>query len=87
LAGGAIALTNGFLLARRMRFNRRKVGQSAQRHLLTFYLSGVERFFAVLALFALSLGPLNLKPLPLIVGFVLGQLALVFSTLILRKIE
>lgn len=87
LAGGAIALTNGLLLAWRMRGNRHTVRQSAQRHLWVFYLSSVERFLAVLVLLALSLGPLNMKPLPLILGFVLGQLALVFSTLILRKIE
>lgn len=87
LAGGAVALTNTLLLAWRMRGNPRSADRSAQGHLWTFYRSSLERFFVVGALLAAGMGPLGFKPLPLLAGFVLGQMALVFSFLIIRRIE
>lgn len=87
LAGGAVALTNTLLLAWRMRGDPRSADQSAQGHLWTFYRSSLERFFVVASLLVTGMGPLGFKPLPLLAGFVLGQLALVFSFLIIRRIE
>lgn len=83
LGGGAVALTNTLLLAWRMRGDT--ADRSAQRHLWTFYRSSLERFFVVGALLAVGMGPLGFKPLPLVAGFVLGQMALVFSFLIIRR--
>jgi len=87
LAGGAVALTNTLLLAWRMRGGPGSADRSAQRHLWTFYRSSLERFFVVGALLAAGMGPLAFTPLPLVAGFVLGQMALVFSFLIIRRIE
>jgi ATP synthase protein I len=87
LAGGGVALTNTLLLAWRMRDGPRSANQSAQGHLWTFYRSSLERFFVVGSLLAAGMGPLGFKPLPLLAGFVLGQMALVFSFLIIRRTE
>ena len=88
LAGGAVALTNTLLLVWRMRDDHRSANQkSAQGHLWTFYRSSLERFFVVGSLLAAGMGPLEFKPLPLLAGFVLGQMALVFSFLIIRRTE
>jgi ATP synthase protein I len=87
LAGGGVALTNTLLLAWRMRDGPRSANQSAQGHLWTFYRSSLERFFVVGLLLAAGMGPLEFKPLPLLAGFVLGQMALVFSFLIIRRTE
>jgi len=87
LAGGGVALTNTLLLAWRMRDDHRSANQSAQGHLWTFYRSSLERFFVVGSLLAAGMGPLGFKPLPLLAGFVLGQMALVFSFLIIRRTE
>jgi len=46
------------------------------------YRTAVERFVLVLLLFAVALGTLQLDPLALITGFIVGQLALVFKELI-----
>lgn len=87
LAGGGVALTNTLLLAWRMRDDHRSANQSAQGYLWTFYRSSLERFFVVGLLLAAGMGPLEFKPLPLLAGFVLGQMALVFSFLIIRRTE
>lgn len=87
LAGGAVALTNSLLLAWRMRGDRRTGDRSPQGHLWTFYRSSLERFLVVASLLAIGIGPLGFKPLPLLAGFVLGQMALVFSFLIIRRTE
>ena len=87
LAGGAAALTNTLLLAWRMRDDPRSADRTAQGHLWTFYRSSLERFFVVGSLLATGMGPLGLKPLPLLAGFVLGQLALIVFSLIMRRTE
>lgn len=84
LAGGMVALTNALMLGWRMRTGRRDLHQDAHRHLRAFYRSSLERFFIVGLLLVAGLGPLSLKPAPLLAGFVMGQLALMFS-LFIRK--
>lgn len=83
LAGGAVALANTLLLAWRMRGNKGALYLNAQQHLRTFYRSSLERFFVVMLLLAVGMGPLALQPLPLLAGFVLGQLALIVSSLLI----
>ena len=74
--GGAMALSNTLLqLWHWWRFERKGGSGSAQNALL-FYRIAIERFVMTLALFALGLGVLKLMPLPLMSGFIAGQLAL-----------
>ncbi len=77
--GGLIAMTNARLLEwRRRRADRGRV-LSAGESLRLLYRTAVERFVLVVLLFALALGTLQLDPLALITGFIVGQLALVFT--------
>jgi len=76
--GGLTAALNiGWLLWRRHRADSGRA-LSAGQSLRLLYRSALERFFLVALLFALGLGALELDPLALLTGFVVGQLALVF---------
>jgi len=80
--GGLIAMTNVLLLEwRRLGADRGRV-LSAGESLRLLYRTAVERFLLVLLLFAVALGTLQLDPLALITGFIVGQLALLFTVLI-----
>jgi len=80
--GGLIAMANVLLLEwRRLRADRGRA-LSAGESLRLLYRTAVERFVLVLLLFAAALGTLQLDPLALITGFIVGQLALVFKELI-----
>jgi ATP synthase protein I len=79
LYGGGVALANTLLLMwRRGRSTRRKPAD-AQRQLRMFYLSSVERFLAVATLLVAGMTALGLSPLPMVAGFVLGQLTLLIA--------
>lgn len=80
--GGAVAVSNTLLLAWRIRTGARESTRSPHHELAKLVRSSVERFFVVALLIAAGLGWLKLMPAPLLAGFVLGQLALVVSTLI-----
>jgi ATP synthase protein I len=80
--GGLIAMANVLLLEwRRLGADRGRV-LSAGESLRLLYRTAVERFLLVLLLFAVALGTLQLDPLALITGFIVGQLALLFTVLI-----
>src|SRR5574340_1135166 len=87
LAGGAVALANTLMLVWRMRGDKDAPSLNGQQHLRTFYRSSLERFFVVALLLVVGMGPLALQPLPLLAGFVLGQLALIVSSLIIGRVE
>lgn len=76
LFGSAIALTNSGLLAWRMARVQRRPAGDAYRDLRSFYFAALERFAIVIMLFAAGLGALNLPALPLLSGFIAGQLVL-----------
>jgi ATP synthase protein I len=77
--GGLIAMANVLLLEwRRLGADRGRV-LSAGESLRLLYRTAVERFLLVLLLFAVALGTLQLDPLALITGFIVGQLALLFT--------
>lgn len=84
LFGAGIALTNTLLLAWRLHRGKRQIHADAQRHLRSFYLSIVERFFVVGGLLAIGFGALQLAPLPLIAAFAAGQSAWMISGLTSR---
>ena len=75
-------MTNVLLLEWRRRRADSGPALSAGESLRLLYRSAVERFVLVLLLFAVALGTLQLDPLALITGFIVGQLALVFKELI-----
>lgn len=76
LFGGAMAALNLVLLEWRRYQADSGRALSAGQSLWALYRSAIERFALVLALFALGMGVLQLEPLPLLTGFIAGQLGL-----------
>lgn len=79
LFGGGIAVVNLLLLEWRRRVADSGPALSATASLRVLYRTALERFVAVVALFAVALGVLRLDPLALIGGFIIGQLALLMT--------
>ena len=79
--GGAVAVANALFLVWCMRTGLRRPVQEARQELAWLVRFSMERFFMVALLMVAGLGWLKLMPAPLLVGFVLGQLALVVSTI------
>lgn len=77
--GAAVALANKLLLAWHVRQGKRKPPLDAQKQLRELYRASLERFLVVSLLLAAGMGPLGLMPLPVLIGFVLGQLTLIIS--------
>jgi ATP synthase protein I len=80
--GGLIAMTS----AQWLEWRRRRVDQgpalSAGESMRVLYRTALERFVWVLLLFALGLGVLQLDPVALITGFIVGQLALLLTGIV-----
>ena len=76
LFGGGMAVLNVLLLTWRRHQADSGRALSAGQSLWVLYRSAIERFVLVLALFVLGMGVLQLEPLPLLSGFVAGQLGL-----------
>lgn len=81
LYGGTVALMGTLLLLWRMRRSERSMLLEAHQHVWLFYRSGLERFLVVCVLLALGMGPFNLVPFAVLIGFVAGQLAWVIAPL------
>ena len=79
LFGGAMATLNVMLLEWRRYQADSGRALTAGQSLWALYRSAIERFALVLALFALGLGGLQLEPLPLLIGFIAGQLGLLMT--------
>ena len=77
--GGLIAMTNVLLLEWRRRRADSGRALSAGESLRLLYRTALERFVLIALLFALALGVLQLDPVALISGFIMGQVALVFT--------
>lgn len=84
LFGGAMAVLNLVLLEWRRYQADSGRALTAGQSMWALYRSAIERFALVLALFALGMGVLRLEALPLLSGFVAGQLGL-FVTVTRRK--
>lgn len=78
--GGGVALLNSSLLVWRWYRGLHDYHCDGERHLRSFYRSGMERFFVVCTLLAMGLAGLDLAPLPLLMGFIVGQFAWVIAT-------
>ncbi len=84
LYGAAAALLNTGLLLWRYKRGERDYHCDAERHLRSFYRSSLERYAVVGVWLAIGLGALNLAALPMVLGFVIGQLAWVLAALLFR---
>jgi len=77
--GGSIACANRLLLELRRHKADTGGALSAGQSIRLLYQTALERFLLVGVLFALGLGAWQLDPLALLTGFIVGQLALVFT--------
>lgn len=75
LYGGAVAIVNTLILARRIERVGMVDAASAQRGMIQLYVNAVLRFVFVLAALAIGLGVLRLMPLPLVGTFIGAQAA------------
>jgi len=79
--GGGIAAGNALLVARCARRDAQAPERSPQQSLAAIYICLVQRFVIIAVLFALVLGALQLDPLAVLAGFIVGQLVMIiFST-------
>lgn len=83
--GGAVALVNAALLLWRWYQGSDRFHCDAGRHVQAFFRSSIERFFVVGILLAVGFQVLELEPLALLAGFVVGQLAWMVASLTLRE--
>jgi ATP synthase protein I len=81
LFGGAVAVANALFLIWCVRAGSRRPIQDARQELAWLVRFSMERFFLVALLLVAGLGWLKLLPVPLLMGFVLGQLTLIVSTI------
>ena len=77
--GGAIAIINVLLLEWRRYQTDKGRAIDARLSLLVIYRSALERMLLVGLLVALGLGVLDLDPLALLTGFIVGQMALLLT--------
>jgi ATP synthase protein I len=80
--GGAVAVANALFLAWGLRAGVQRPVQDVRQELTWLVSFSIKRFFMVALLIVAGLGWLKLMPVPLLIGFVLGQLTLVVSTMI-----
>jgi F0F1-type ATP synthase assembly protein I len=75
--GGGIAAVNALLVWRCARRDARAPERTPQQSLTAIYICVIQRFVFAALLFALGLGVLELKPFPLLSGFIAGQIVMV----------
>lgn len=85
--GGAVAVANALFLIWCMRAGAQRPVQDARQELSWLVRFSVERFFMVALLIVAGLGWLKLMPVPLLIGFVLGQLTRVVLTIFSAIVE
>ena len=85
--GGVAALANAGLLVWRMRSDWRRQGPDPRSQLGLFFRSSFERFAAVIVLFVMGRVVLGLQPLPVLAGFVAGQLVLLATSISIHERE
>jgi len=85
--GGAMALLIAWMLGRRALLAAEVAKTQPGREMLVIYTGAVQRFVAVLVLFGLGMGWLNLQPVPLLAAFAIAQLAHMFNGALVRVRE
>lgn len=83
--GGLAALYGSLIVALNTRMQvwqlkraDRIAGLSAERNLRYLYRCAAERFLATVTLLAVGIGLLRLEPLPLLAGYIIAQIAMVY---------
>ncbi len=84
LYGGLAALANIGLLIWRWRRGRYDYHCEGGRHLRQFQRSSMERFFVVGIVLAVGMVGLRLDPLPMLLGFIVGQAAWIIAAATLK---
>lgn len=84
--GCLVAVVNSSLLVLRWRRGHKDYHCDVRRHLKLFNRSAVERFFVVSMLLAVGFGFLELLPLAMLVGFIVGQLAWVLAMVLTNRL-
>lgn len=79
LFGGIISVVNTLLQLWQLQRSGALPSGDAGSNLGFLMRCAAERFFLTLLLFVLGLGVIKLEPLPLLSGFVVGQLALIYG--------
>lgn len=84
LYGASAAMVNIGLLLWRWRRGRYDYHCDGERHLRQFHRSGMERFFVVGSMLAMGMAGLNLEPLVMLLGFIVGQVAWLIAATALK---
>lgn len=82
--GGLAAAANIGLLVWRWRRGRYDYHCDGGRHLRQFHRSMLERFFVVVTILAMGIVGLSVQPLPMLMGFIVGQIAWMISAAALK---
>lgn len=85
LSGGGVSVINGALLAWRMSRAALTSVQNAHHQLRLMYFYAAERFLVVGVLLGLCIAVLNLFPLAVLGGFVIGQAVLLTARLFIGR--
>ncbi len=76
--GGCVVFANGWLQRWQQQRAAQIAGNDPARNLRYLYRCAAERFVATVALFAAGLGLMALPPLPLLGGYVIAQVAVIY---------
>lgn len=79
LYGSLIVALNTFMQVRQLKRADRIAGLSAERNLRYMYRCAAQRLATTVALLAIGIALLRLEPLPLLVGYIAAQIALVYG--------
>lgn len=82
--GGGVALLIAWMLGRRALLAAEVAKTHPGREMTIIYFGAMQRFVAVLVLFGLGMGWLNLQPVPLLAGFAIAQFGHLFSSGLVR---
>lgn len=85
LCGGGASIVNILMLAWRMRKSSAQVTLDAHIQLRLLYYYAAERFLVVVMALAVCIMVLKLSPLYVICGFLVGQVALIATRLVLTR--
>ena len=76
--GGGVVVANGWLQRWQQQRAARIAGNDPAKNLRYLYRCAAERFIATVALFAAGLGLMALPPLPLLGGYIIAQVAVIY---------
>lgn len=78
LFGSGIVALNVLMQVWQLKRADRIAGLSPERNMRYLYRCSAERFLATVTLLAIGIGVLRLEPLPLLAGYIIAQVAMVY---------